>query len=114
MEIPLPLARRANKTLEVVGIISRAAERKSKDIDVQMVTTCYVVTLWSQERRVVVCALASPWHWAVQTTAVLATMSDHAIPADKTWAISCCEKKVEVRLKYTIFRRIPDVEAFVL
>ena len=100
--------------LEVVGIISRAAERKSKDIDVRMVATCYAVTLWSQERWVVVRALASPWRWAVQMTTVLATMSDHAIPADKTWAISCCEKEVEVGLKYTIFGCIPDAEAFTL
>ena len=100
--------------LKVVGIISRAAKRKSKDIDVEMVTTCYAVTLWSQEHWVVVHALVSPWCWAVQMTAILATMSNHAIPADKTWAISCCEKEVEVRLKYTIFGRIPDAEAFTL
>ena len=56
----------------------------------------------------------STLHWAVNPTALLATVSDHSIPAHKTWAVCCCEEEIKVRFKYAVFRHIPDAEAFVL
>ena len=101
---------------EIIGVVTRAPKGKLKDIDVRVVTTWCAVVQWFQERWIVVSALdfLSTLHWAVNPTALLATVSDHSIPAHKTWAVCCCEEKIEVRFKYAVFRRIPDAEAFAL
>ena len=92
------MAGSANNSHEVVGIVTRASEGKLKNIDVRVVTAWCTVVVRFQERWVVVSALnfSSTSCWTVNPTAVLATVSNHSIPAYKTWAISCCEEEIEV------------------
>jgi len=109
------LTRSTNDSHEIISIVTRAPKGKLKDIDVRVVTAWYVVQ-WFQKCWIVVSALIflPTLHWAVNLTALPAAVSDHSIPAHKTWAIRCCEEKLEARFKCAVFGRIPDVEAFML